>query len=78
MGKGGGESPRWIRALGKGDGRTDKTFGSHPLEPLSSHGFLIAGGLNHGDNPGVTLIQFIHYFDCRWALFGNRAAGKRQ
>jgi len=30
----GHESPRWVRALEKGDG----TIGSHPLEPLSSHG----------------------------------------
>ena len=37
-GRGGHESPRWIRALGKGDGRTNRTFGSHPQEPLSSHG----------------------------------------
>jgi hypothetical protein len=37
-GRGGHESPRWIRALGKGDGRTDRTFASHPQEPLSSHG----------------------------------------
>jgi len=36
-GRGGHESPRWIRALGKGDGRTNRTFGSHPLRTLSSH-----------------------------------------
>ena len=37
-GRGGHESPRWIRALGKGDGRTNRTFGSQPLRTLSSHG----------------------------------------
>jgi hypothetical protein len=37
-GRGGHESPRWIRALRKGDGRANRTFGSHPLKTQSSHG----------------------------------------
>jgi hypothetical protein len=28
----------WVRALGKGVERTNRTFGSHPLRRLSSHG----------------------------------------
>jgi len=41
-GRGGHESPRWIRALGRGDGRTNRDLWIPP--PKSLPGFLMVGG----------------------------------
>jgi len=52
-GRGGHESPRLIRALGKETGEPTGTFGSHPLRTLSSHGdnaFRFTFSFNHCKN----------------------------
>jgi hypothetical protein len=42
--RGGHEPPRWIKALGKGDGRTNRTFGSFFFEEFDK-------GLRGGSGP---------------------------
>jgi len=70
-GRGGHESPRWIRALGKGDGRTNRDLWSHPSE----HCFrLLLCRLCTDCFRDVCFLGYlcIVYWDCGWVLCGNR------